>query len=124
MSELGQNRKSSRRAYVFRFTPESGLKSDIPPCPYRANSGSGRLKNTSGELATPCASLTCDSSVQSLTWKLKEEAWTTSRVHLWTHATRMPPRWNVAGTRATKCARVSGFGDMQPHAKSGRRHMA
>jgi hypothetical protein len=23
----------------FRFTPESGLKSDIPPCPVRANSG-------------------------------------------------------------------------------------
>src|SRR5258705_8121367 len=33
---LGQNRKSSRRAYVFRFTPESGLKSDIPPCPKSA----------------------------------------------------------------------------------------
>ena len=31
---------SSRRAYVFRFTPESGLKSDIPLCPYRANTGS------------------------------------------------------------------------------------
>src|SRR5258706_894363 len=37
---LGQNRKSSRRAYVFRFTPESGLKSDIPLCPYCANTGS------------------------------------------------------------------------------------
>jgi len=24
----------------FRFTPESGLKSDIRPCPFRANSGS------------------------------------------------------------------------------------
>jgi len=40
MSALGQNRKSSRRAYVFRFTPESGLKSDIPLCPYCANTGS------------------------------------------------------------------------------------
>jgi hypothetical protein len=24
----------------FRFAPESGLKSDIPPCPFRANFGS------------------------------------------------------------------------------------
>jgi hypothetical protein len=40
MSVVGQNRKSSRRAYVFRFTPESGLKSDIPPCPKRAKTGS------------------------------------------------------------------------------------
>ena len=43
MSLLGQNRKSSGRAYVFRFTPESGLKSDIPLCPFRANFGLMRL---------------------------------------------------------------------------------
>ena len=27
----------------FRFTLESGLKSDIAPCPFRANNGSGEL---------------------------------------------------------------------------------
>jgi hypothetical protein len=27
----------------FRFTPESGLKSDIGPCPFRAKFGSSRL---------------------------------------------------------------------------------
>src|SRR4029453_15109550 len=37
---LGQNRKSSMRAYDFRFTPESGLRSDIARCPFRARSGS------------------------------------------------------------------------------------
>jgi hypothetical protein len=36
MSVLGQNRKYSRRADVFRFTPESGLRSDIAPCPKSA----------------------------------------------------------------------------------------
>jgi hypothetical protein len=35
MSQLGQKAKYSRRADVFRFTPESRLKSDIPPYPYR-----------------------------------------------------------------------------------------
>src|SRR5260370_31801843 len=34
---LGQKQKSSMRAYVFRFTPESGLKSDIARCPKSAN---------------------------------------------------------------------------------------
>ncbi len=34
-----QNRKSSMRAYVFRFAPESGLMSDIAPCPFRAITG-------------------------------------------------------------------------------------
>jgi hypothetical protein len=29
MSQMGQNRKSSMRAHVFRFGPESGLKTDI-----------------------------------------------------------------------------------------------
>src|SRR6478736_3907606 len=38
---MGQNRKSSMRAYDFRFTPESGLKSDIAPCPKSATNGSG-----------------------------------------------------------------------------------
>jgi hypothetical protein len=37
MSELGQNRKSSMRAHVFRFAPESGLKSDIASCPKSAS---------------------------------------------------------------------------------------
>jgi hypothetical protein len=39
MSELGQKAKYSRGVDVFRFTPESGLMSDIAPCPFRANNG-------------------------------------------------------------------------------------
>ena len=33
MTVVGQNAKYSLRADVFRSTPESGLKSDIAPCP-------------------------------------------------------------------------------------------
>ena len=40
MSVLGQNRKYSLRADDVRSTPESGLKSDIRPCPKSANFGS------------------------------------------------------------------------------------
>jgi hypothetical protein len=39
MSAPGQNRKYSLRADDVRSTPESGLKSDIRPCPVRANTG-------------------------------------------------------------------------------------
>src|SRR5882762_6139530 len=39
MSVPGQNRKYSLRADDVRSTPESGLKSDIAPCPKSANSG-------------------------------------------------------------------------------------
>jgi hypothetical protein len=37
MSELGQKAKYSLGADVFRFAPESGLKSDIAPCPKGAD---------------------------------------------------------------------------------------
>src|SRR6476646_4161105 len=40
MSVQGQNRKSSMRAYDFRFAPESGLRSDIARGPFRAKPGS------------------------------------------------------------------------------------
>src|SRR5260370_12997450 len=33
---LGQNRKSSSRAYVFRFAPESGRRATWSACPFRA----------------------------------------------------------------------------------------
>src|SRR5258705_13449108 len=33
---LGQNRKSSMRAYVFRFAPESGRRATWSACPFRA----------------------------------------------------------------------------------------
>src|SRR5438105_169653 len=33
---LGQNRKSSMRAYVFRFAPESGHRAMQSACPFRA----------------------------------------------------------------------------------------
>src|SRR5262249_34900849 len=36
--DRGQNRKSSKSANVFRFAPESGLKSDIALCRLSANS--------------------------------------------------------------------------------------
>jgi hypothetical protein len=42
MSQLGQKAKYSLRADVFRFAPESGLKSDIAPCPKSAKPGSAR----------------------------------------------------------------------------------
>jgi hypothetical protein len=38
MSELGQKAKYSLGADVFRFAPESGLKSDIAACLKRATS--------------------------------------------------------------------------------------
>jgi hypothetical protein len=39
MSELGQNRKSSMRANVFWFAPESGHRAMQSACPFRAISG-------------------------------------------------------------------------------------
>jgi hypothetical protein len=39
-SLLGQKAKYSLGVDVFRFAPESGLKSDIAPCPKGAKSGS------------------------------------------------------------------------------------
>jgi hypothetical protein len=40
MSVQGQNRKSSMRAYVFRFAPESGRRATWSACPFRATNGS------------------------------------------------------------------------------------
>jgi hypothetical protein len=37
MSEMGQKAKYSLGVDVFRFTPESGLKSDITACLFRAD---------------------------------------------------------------------------------------
>jgi hypothetical protein len=39
MSELGPFSEVELAGADFRFTPESGLKSDIAPCPKSANSG-------------------------------------------------------------------------------------
>jgi len=39
---LGQKAKYSYRAYVFRFTPDSGHQTDRLPCPFRAKTGSSR----------------------------------------------------------------------------------
>src|SRR5260370_36174303 len=46
MSELGQNRKSSMRAYVFRCSPNNGHRQDTSACPFRANNA--RRLETSG----------------------------------------------------------------------------
>ena len=42
MSLLGQKAKYSLGADVFRFSPESGLKTDIAGCPVRAINRSGQ----------------------------------------------------------------------------------
>ena len=43
---IGQNRKSSMRAHVFRFAPESGHCATEPACPFRANRATfARLKS-------------------------------------------------------------------------------
>ena len=47
MSDVGQTRKYSLRVDVFRFDPESELKTDIAPCPSCANIGSPRYSITS-----------------------------------------------------------------------------
>ena len=39
MSDWGQNRKTSMRAYVFRFAPESGHCATQSACPFRARNG-------------------------------------------------------------------------------------
>jgi hypothetical protein len=45
MSLLGQKAKYSLGVDVFRFTPESGLMSDIAPCPFRAINGHQQAAN-------------------------------------------------------------------------------
>ncbi len=53
MSEPGQNRKSSMRAYVFRFVPESGHRAMQSACPFRAISGSHSIPVAPGEHLAP-----------------------------------------------------------------------
>jgi len=38
---VGLKADLTTRKSDFRFTPESGLRADISPCPFRANNGSG-----------------------------------------------------------------------------------
>ena len=38
---MGQNRKSSTRAYDFRCSPNNGHRQDISACPFRAKLGGG-----------------------------------------------------------------------------------
>jgi hypothetical protein len=38
-SRSGSSTDLTAPKFDFRFTPESGLKSDISPCPFRANNG-------------------------------------------------------------------------------------
>jgi len=47
-SGMGQKAKYSLRADVFRFTPESGLKSDITACPKSAVANCGHWHGTYG----------------------------------------------------------------------------
>ena len=65
MSELGQTRKDSLRVDVFRFGPESGLKTDIAPCPSWA-AGSTDRRNTGVK------SLCWGFKLQGLTWPFVE----------------------------------------------------
>jgi hypothetical protein len=48
---IGQNRKSSMRAYIFRFAPESGHCAVQSARPFRANTGKCRSTNRSACLA-------------------------------------------------------------------------
>src|SRR5258706_16362745 len=50
---LGQNRKSSMRAHVFRFAPKSGHCATDSTCPLPANSGS-LLSPTEAHRTLPC----------------------------------------------------------------------
>src|SRR5204863_10077481 len=40
MSQMGQNRKSSMRANVFRCSPNNGHRQGTSACPFRAKTGS------------------------------------------------------------------------------------
>src|SRR5450631_4304704 len=48
MSQMGQKAKYSLRADIVRFAPDSGLNSDIAPCPSCANTGSGLFDDLVG----------------------------------------------------------------------------
>src|SRR6478752_3949860 len=69
MSGWGQKAKYSLRADVFRFAPESGLKSDIAPCPKSAAGSTGR-RNT---------------GIKSLCWGFKLQGLTWSFIELTSH---------------------------------------
>src|SRR6266404_300740 len=56
-----QNRKYSLGVDVFRFTPESGLMSDIAPCPFRATSG--LMHRSKRQLYSITSSARCSSDV-------------------------------------------------------------
>ena len=51
LHSLGQNRKSSMRAYVFRFAPESGRRATWSTCPFRAMSGHGGARGIKEKVA-------------------------------------------------------------------------
>ena len=51
MTVVGQNRKSSLRAYVFRFAPESRHYATHSACPFRARSSAHVAKAILWELA-------------------------------------------------------------------------
>ena len=54
---LGQNRKSSMRAHVFRFAPDSGHCAVQSACPFRAKSRLRQTTNGSEPNASPDQSL-------------------------------------------------------------------
>src|SRR5258705_5875499 len=45
---MGQNRKSSMRANVFRCSPNNGHRQDTSACPFRANNGSQLFRPSFG----------------------------------------------------------------------------
>ena len=57
MPAMGQKAKYSLGVDVFRFTPESGLMSDIAPCPFRALNRHGLNHRVSAELRRPLQSV-------------------------------------------------------------------
>jgi hypothetical protein len=60
MSQLGQTRKYSRRADVFRCPPDSGHSAEESACPFCANSGLMQRSKIGGYSITSSARASMD----------------------------------------------------------------
>jgi len=67
----------------FRFTPESGLKSDIAPCPFRAKSGSRGVISITSPAATQTfiPSLVCGATILQIFLALRQFVATVFPLH-------------------------------------------
>src|SRR6267154_2231336 len=63
MSLVGQNRKNSMRAYVFRCSPNNGHRQDTSACPFRAkrrHNGLNQVAAITHPVLLSAALLACD----------------------------------------------------------------